>query len=757
MAKLPIATLLYMGMGAGLLHAQGALRGTVQDSTGNPIARVAVVLMETSHVATTGTDGRFLIRNVAPGAYEVRARLIGYRPAKADVNVSDGDTARVVLLMPRLPITLADIVVTPGYFSALEERANGAVTLSKEDIAGLPQLGEDLYRSINRLPGFASSELSAKFKIRGGPSDEMLVRLDGIDLEEPFHLKDFDGALSIIDVAMIGRVDVATGGFTSEFGNHETGVLDLRSADFPDRASTVLGLSVTAVRAMTHGHFDGGNGNWLVSARRGYLDLLLKLIGERDDLSPTYYDGFAKIDYILGSHRFGARVLRAGDNLDWSPGGDPALTSGYGSTYAWLTWDWQTAGLSEQTAVGWTSLDWNRVGLGLLDRQDSAHVVDHRSFTSWSARQDWALSLGPRLQVKWGGELKRELASYDYFSARARSIIERGVIVSRSDTNVAALSPDGWLTSAHLASRFRPIDPLTAEVGARYDRASWSGEANWSPRLNLAIDVTPTTTLRAAWGYYFQPEALYQVSVQDGDRSFQPAARAEHRGLGLEQRLPGDLRVRVEAYDRVLARERVTYSNLVTFNQGFPELEYDRVQLAPSDGDARGIEISVQHRGDQVDWSGSYSISHIWDRIAGVEVRRTGDQRHTLYADVSYRPSPLWRISGALTVHSGWPYTPRTFGTVKLADGATAIVSGFAPIRSGTLPTYHRADLRISRAIPMKDGVVSVYLDIFNLYDRVNAEGYSYNVALVYREPIVRTSVTGLLPILPTLGVSWEF
>jgi len=73
------------------------------------------------------------------------------------------------------------------------------------------------------------------------------------------------------------------------------------------------------------------------------------------------------------------------------------------------------------------------------------------------------------------------------------------------------------------------------------------------------------------------------------------------------------------------------------------------------------------------------------------------------------------------------------------------------------VPTYHRADVRISRVIPVKDGVVSIYLDVFNVYDRTNVIGYNYNVGLVNGQPIVRTTVDAFLPILPTLGVSWEF
>ena len=45
----------------------------------------------------------------------------------------------------------------------------------------------------------------------------LLARLDGVDLIEPFHLKDVDGALAMVDPAVIQRLDLTTGGFGVEY------------------------------------------------------------------------------------------------------------------------------------------------------------------------------------------------------------------------------------------------------------------------------------------------------------------------------------------------------------------------------------------------------------------------------------------------------------------------------------------------------------------------------------------------------------
>jgi len=755
--------------------------------TGEPLHN-AMVQIDGAQTVLSGADGSFLIRGAAVGTHRLQVTSLGWsEQAVDDVAIAAGDTAHVTIRLQRTFIPLPGIVVSPGTFSLLEDVSPGVKrSLTREEIQRMPEVGEDIFRAMKRLPGVASSDISTKLNVRGGADSEVLVRLDGLELYEPYHMKDWDGAVGIIDLNALGGVELAAGGFGVENGDRMAGILDMRSRTSLGDARTTLGLSITNVTAMSRGGFDGERGTWLLSARQGFMGIVIKMIGEDDRLSPQFYDVFGKVSYQLNpANRLTAHVLRAGDHFGLHEVESNHLErvdidTGYDSDYAWLTWDAQPHSRVSASTMAWAGrVTRNRDGLlvdfGRPGMPDSMSAVDTRAFTFAGVRHDLGIELSDRAMLKAGVDVRRLHADYGYSSLTSTQVLtpqgEPAILVGR-----VAVDEDnvGTQLGAYLAARARPMDRLSVEAGLRYDRVTHTGDENVAPRLLAAFDAGPRTTLRASWGRYWQSHGIQQLEVGDGETEYFPAERSDQVAVGVQHRLGNGVDVRLELYDRAIADQRPRFINLEQDLRVFPEIEGDRLRIDPGRGRARGMELTVERReGVRWAWSATYALALAEDEVPSVDGRPCGsdaacswkvwlprqyDQRHTVGVQVGYTPGRDWNLSLAWQYHSGWPATEWMYDLVTRPDGGQFWVRTFGPVRGMRLPAYHRMDLRVTRDFKVRGGTMSVFADLFNLYDRTNMASWRYNPAFVNGRPAtVREDGLKLLPRLPMFGLRYEF
>jgi iron complex outermembrane recepter protein len=106
-----LATLLLFPLCAGA-QASGTIEGrAIHAASGDPLSGVTI-RAEGAPPVVTGPDGRFVIARLQPGAHRVTASRVGLQPATAEVRVSAGASAEVVLRMADLPLLLPDVVVS---------------------------------------------------------------------------------------------------------------------------------------------------------------------------------------------------------------------------------------------------------------------------------------------------------------------------------------------------------------------------------------------------------------------------------------------------------------------------------------------------------------------------------------------------------------------------------------------------------------------------------------------------------------------
>jgi outer membrane receptor protein involved in Fe transport len=673
-----------------------------------------------------------------------------------------------------LPVFHDEIVVQPSRVSLLNEQPESSLSLSREDIETLPHLGGDVFRTTSLLPGVAANDVTASFSVHGGRRDEVAILLDGQELYDAFHLKDYDSALSFVPARSLASATLTTGAYPASRGDRMSGVLDLRTAEPTAGRQYVLGLSVFDALASSSGRFAEDRGDWLLTARRGSLFLARDAIGNED---PQFWDVLGKLELATDLGLVGARVLVAEDKLDLSQADEESFDrfqNRYRSTYGWLTHQaMPSQRLLVETLGSWAETRRKRGGSG-GDEEGTFELRDRRDLEVLALAQTWSLQLASRHALTGGIEARRYDAFFDYANDIEPEIV---ILAPFAPPRLTAHQFTGSLRGDHLGLWASDLvswsDRLTAELGVRYDRHTATHDTLLSPRVNLAWRPGERSVVRAAWGRFFQSQRPYELQVEDGATTLRPAERSEHWVLGYEtlvqpRRLGFDA-LRVELFRRRIEEPRPRFESLLEPLNFFPEIEPDRVQIIPERSTAQGLELLLRgSRGERFDWWLAYSYARAEDRLSGRKVPRSLDQPHTLALDLNYRPAGAWNLNLAWRYHTGWPTTPVRLRPADDPGGPEdpedpeepedpaepQVVAVFGPPYSLRFPPYHRLDLRASRHWDRRSGKLTFFIDVQNLYNRRNLSGFDVHPGEDGEVVFDEEHWPGIFP---SVGITWEF
>ena len=657
---------------------------------------------------------------------------------------------------------LENVVVHASRYAVVERDTNTYTLLGDSDIDQLVGAGREPLRAIGRLPGAATAGLSSKQNIRGGEEDEVLLVFDGLPLFEPFHLKDFQNLFSILDPRVVGGMEVYTGGFPAQYGDRLSGVIDVVPQAPAERPHHEVGIDFFNVGFLSSGGYAGGQGDWLVSARRGTMDLIFDFTNQ-DIGDPSYYDLLAQLRRrIDDAMRVSASVMYADDKITLNETDfETAAKADYRTLHAWVSLDHELTDALSYRAVGaWVESD--NLRQGEVDRPDESlgDVYDKRRYTSLLLKQDWRYAPSEQFLARWGVDLRDVSASYRYRSDLAffeDDLLSQLVGRTGRDLDLS-VAPDGTQVGLYLSNRWRFTPRWTAEVGLRWDRQSYiDGVDNeqTSPRLSFMYQPGEHTRLRFGWGRFSQAQGVNELQVEDGVTQFFPAQRSYHSVLGLDHRFPNDLMLRVELYRKNMDDLRPRYENLFDQLELLPELSPDRVVIAPDSATAHGVEALL--RSDAPDaalnwWIGA-SFSRVEDSFGGADVPRSWDQRQAYNAGLNWRHG-TWRADLVAHFHSGWPTTE----VVLVADdGENVAVLG--PRNASRLSDFFSVDFRVTRRKPLAGNrALTLFLELTNLtnHDNVCCVDYSLDEDANGDEFLQRER-DHWLPVVPSIGVIYEF
>jgi len=200
------------------LAASGKISGTIRDSkTKEPLVGATVLVEGTSMGAATNIDGYYYIINVLPGTYKLKVSMIGYATSVIEnVRVNIDQTTNINVNLEEKSIEGKEIVIVAKTPVVQKDVAASTVNLNSQEIAKLP------VASVADVVGLQAG-IQPGLIIRGGSIDQTGFMINGVMLRNERDNTPFTG----ISYTSISEVQVQTGGFSAEYGNIRSGLVNI--------------------------------------------------------------------------------------------------------------------------------------------------------------------------------------------------------------------------------------------------------------------------------------------------------------------------------------------------------------------------------------------------------------------------------------------------------------------------------------------------------------------------------------------------
>ena len=684
----------------------------VSDPGGQAVAGATVRLDETRSPEPSDPAGCYRLLGVAAGEHVITVSKPGYVSARRTVHMTPGAAQRVDFSLVIDALAEDEIFVT----TTLEQPPLGTVSLGPSRLERARRSDGDLLAAARRLPGTLEG-VGVSFGVRGRLAERLTLVVDGMDIVEPYHFRHLGSLAGTVTPGAVAEAQLHRGSPPLIYGNRAGGVLEMVTATAVEPFAGGLGSTGETHQAGLRGSWLDGRGRWLTAYRRGRPTIPGE-IAELDSL-PRYSDALAKASMALGPRQeLGIQALWARDDFSFRPSyllaaddPDPVLFAHQRSRHGGLR---HRLSLGDRhlvdTLLSDVRADRRRFGYeheysGLKpDNPRAYRLEDFRISQRRQGRVEVKSRATDRLDLLWGFEAGHERTDYDYAGFELGPF-ER-VTPRLTERRRSGFGQATW----------HARDDLTLKVGLRTDHGPW-GE-HQAPRASLSLR-RGKAVWRLGVARAVSVSATHELRLADGEAKLPEPETTDYLSLGWSLS-HGGRGLSLEAYSQRIPDPRSRFINLYKPVSRIPELEIDRLRLAPQESLLQGIEARLELRREA--WQGgvAYQLARAQDRLDGHWQPRATDRRHTLNAWLS------WRSSDNLWIHAQWsgatgrPTTP--FDPVRFAEhGFDAAVGLYQGDR---LPPEHQLDLRMGRQWRFEGLSLSAEWGVDNLYDRRAVRGF---------------------------------
>lgn len=748
------------------LFSQVIVKGRIIDQESRqPLIGATISERDNVRLGTVANEkGFYRLRLPKSGTYILKCTSLGYKTELRTVTANDSVVLNFALQTS--VEQLDEVVVQASYQNPLKMALMGVNYFPIKKITQLPSfLGEhDVLKSLQLTPGVqAENDGSSGFQVRGSESTKNLILLDEAPINHAGHLL---GIFPAFHAVALREATLYKGQSPAQYGGRASSVMDIRMKEGDlSHYSGNLSIGLLSAGAHINGPIIKGKSSFALSARRTYIDLLLKPFPTYSGTTLHFYDVNLKLNYsfsdrnkiflsgFLGQDNIGAKKFA---EMDWQ---NSAMTLRWWHAFN-EDWIWNTSFIySNYISDNQVDLLTNRYAF-----ESSIQETGFKSEMKWRMKNNHILRIG--LQA-----MKQKIVSADWerFNRKERE--------ARKGIDYAAWIQSDWDLNRKmnllLGLRF---SLYTAMGGNLYYQLNKDREiistldypsnkvvktyAHFEPRVALSYRLSNRQTIKASYNRMIQqvhtlknpvttaPFERYMLS----SNLVQPEI-VDQFSLGcVGQWDDKKYEWTLEAYYKKM-NHQLDYLDGKGFSSA---IELERL-LGSGKGKSYGIELQVNRKKGKLTGWISYTLAWSQRKIAEINngdwYDANNDRRHDLSIVGMYKLNKKWSFS------LNWVFSS---GQALNAPSAKYEVDGethyYYPNRNAyRAPAYHRLDLGATYKMnPRKSYRGEWTFGLYNAYSHLNP--YVVTIASDEEKPSgTKVSMTALYGIIPSVAYKIYF
>ncbi|MCC5944201.1 MAG: TonB-dependent receptor [Bernardetiaceae bacterium] len=744
---------LFFGMCAipMLVNAQSnkfTISGSIKDvSNGEELPGTSVSVKEIPGTGAITNQYGFYSLTLPAGNYTLVFSFIGYEEIIREI-VLDRDL-KISVELKEDSQELAEIVVEDrNERQNIESVEMSKQTITMEEVKKLPALfGEvDVLRTLTLMPGVQNvGEGTTGLFIRGGANDQNLMLLDDAPVYNASHLLGF---FSVFNPDAVRDMTLYKGGIPAQYGGRLSSIIDIRMKNGNDKNFEASGgLGSISSRLTLEGPIAKDKASFIVSGRRTYADLFLKLSPDEDIRNNTlyFYDFNAKVNWRINDNNrvflsgyFGRDVFRFGDNfgIDW------------GNATGTLRWNH----IFNSKLFLNTTLIYSNFDYGFLVNTGSAQNFNWKSsLNDIEIKFDFDYFINPNNTIVFGATN----IFHQFRPAEITIEAESSIFEPLKLDNTYALEQ-----AFYIGNEQRVNDKLSLQYGLRYSlyqnvgpgRQFVYGEGN----AIFEREIIDTIDYKRGEFYSFyhglEPRFSFKYSLGQSNsikgsynrtRQYIQTVASNTAGLPFDRWIGSNNHIEPQIGDQFalgyfhnLARNQYELSAEVYYRDMRNQLDVldganvllnNSIEDAVSAGNAwaYGIELLARRNiGKLTGW-----VSYTWSKVQrqipeinfGNPYSPRYDRRHDFAVVASYQLSERVIIAGNFVYTTG---AAVSFPIARYEKEGTIITLYDDANRNGDrMPDYHRMDISLTLDGKYKPGQRwkgSWNFSVYNLYNRMN-------------------------------------